>query len=606
MPDYRAFVPAQRLQQTIALSADGTTVAYASDASGQFNLWTRAVAGGPARQLTSFTDQAVRDVAWAPDGTRIAFTADTCGNEQTQVYLVPAGGGEEPVRLSGSADRQYRLAEKTAFDPAGRYLLCSGNDRDPAVHGLIIYDLSGGPEIRFPGVPGHTAYPVAISPDGRWALAGTYGANTDLQCYLADMTQPGTPLQAVTAHLPGSYYRPGPWEASGTGFLVLTTDGDGDHVCLARFSLPDKTLTIVDSPGWNVEQVTVSADGRTIAWIINEDGNSVLRAQRDGTAAPVPPIPAGVIAGAVEPFAVSADGASAAVLLDTPVRPLEVAIVDLASGQPLSYLTDTRPPALKACEPVMPELCHYPAADGASIPALLYRPAGSGPHPVVVSIHGGPETQARPAYVALHQYLLSRGIAVFAPNFRGSSGYGIAWQTRIYKDWGGIDLSDFAAAAEYLHTLDWVAADRLAVMGKSYGGFAALSCLSRLPHLWAAGVSICGPSNLETLARSMPPSWATTVATMIGDPDKDADRLRERSPVTYASQITAPLLVLQGATDPRVPQAESDQIVSRVRANGVDVQYLVFDDEGHGFTSRENDTRANLTIAEFLAEHLLR
>jgi len=210
----------------------------------------------------------------------------------------------------------------------------------------------------------------------------------------------------------------------------------------------------VDSPGWNVEEVTVSADGRTIAWIINEDGNSVLRAQRDGTATPVPPIPAGVIAGVVEPFAVSADGANAAVLLDTPVRPLEVAIVDLTSGRPLSYLTDTRPPALKACEPVTPELCHYPAADGASIPALLYRPAGSGPHPVVVSIHDGPESQARPAYVALHQYLLSRGIAIFAPNFRGSSGYGIAWQTRIYKDWGGIDLSDFAAAAEYLHTLD--------------------------------------------------------------------------------------------------------------------------------------------------------
>src|ERR1700683_5383033 len=142
---------------------------------------------------------------------------------------------------------------------------------------------------------------------------------------------------------------------------------------------------------------------------------------------------------------------------------------------------------------------------------------------------------------------------------RGSAGYGIAWQQAIYKDWGGIDLDDFAAAAVYLTTLDWADPRRLAGLESSYGGFAALSCVSRLPHLWAAAVSICGPANLETLARSMPPSWATTVATMIGDPGKDADRLRERSPVTYASQITAPLLVLQGATDPRVPQAESDQ-----------------------------------------------
>jgi dipeptidyl aminopeptidase/acylaminoacyl peptidase len=188
---------------------------------------------------------------------------------------------------------------------------------------------------------------------------------------------------------------------------------------------------------------------------------------------------------------------------------------------------------------------------------------------------------------------------------RGSAGYGIAWQQAIYKDWGGIDLDDFAAAAVYLTTLDWADPRRLAVMGSSYGGFAALSCVSRLPHLWAAAVSICGPANLETLARSMPPSWATIVATMFGDPSTEAAKLRERSPVTYAHQITAPLLVIQGANDPRVPKAEADQIVHAAQSNGADVTYLVFDDEGHGFTSRVNHTKAHTTIAEFFNQHLL-
>jgi dipeptidyl aminopeptidase/acylaminoacyl peptidase len=283
---------------------------------------------------------------------------------------------------------------------------------------------------------------------------------------------------------------------------------------------------------------------------------------------------------------------------------MEVVILTLDADPGIRYLTDTRPPAVTSGTGTS-ELIHYPSADGTLIPGLLHHPAGDGQHPVVVRIHGGPETQARPWYEPFNQYLLAHGIGVLEPNVRGSTGYGIAWQQKIYKDWGGIDLEDFAAAAAYLGTLDWADPDRLAVMGTSYGGFAALSCMSRLPSLWAAGISICGPANLETLARSMPPSWATTVATMIGDPYTEADKLRERSPVTYAHQIAAPLLVVQGANDPRVPKAEAEQIVQAAQANGADVTYIVFDDEGHGFTIRENHTKAHTAIAEFLRNHLL-
>jgi len=596
MLDYRDVLAAQRFQRVVSISADGTSVAYSTDTSGQFNLWTQPVTEGPATQLTFFADQSVRSLAWSPDGSRIAFTADTCGDEQTQVYVIAAAGGPA-VRLSGAADRQFTLAEKTPFDPAGRYLLCGGNDRDPAAPDLIAYDLHGGPALRFSGRRVGNVIPAGISPDGRWVLGGVMPTNKDCQCCLGDLANPGQP-ELLTKPAQGYCY-PGPWSADSSGFFVRTTSIDGDRVALGFFSLRDRALTEVAAPGWDVEDVVVSADGRTIVWSVNEDGRSVLYGCRDGSYLDLTPVPDGVI----EAMDISADGSLLALMLDTPGRPLSVAVTDLRPAAPIRYLTQPGPPALAA---VTPELSRYPARDGTPIPALLYRPAGAGPHPVVVSIHGGPEQQARPWYDALHQCLLASGIAVFAPNVRGSSGYGHAWQRRIYRDWGGIDLADFAAAADYLRSLDWVDPARLAVMGKSYGGFAALSCLSRLPGLWAAGVSVYGPANLETLARSMPPDWATMVLEMLGDPDRDADDLRRRSPVTYAGQITAPLLVIQGANDPRVPKAESDQIVARVCANGVDVSYSVFADEGHGFTARDNDIKAHSSIADFLIKHLCR
>jgi dipeptidyl aminopeptidase/acylaminoacyl peptidase len=599
VPDYREFLAPQRLQSIISLSVDGTQVAYSSDASGQFNLWVQPTAGGEARQLTFFTDQAVRDVAWSPDGQQVAFMADHTGDEQTQIYVIPARGGDA-VRLSATDGRQFMLAEKTPFDPSGRYLLCGGNDREHSVPDLIVYDLSGGPSIRFPGRDGGNLFPLAFAPDGVGVVAGVIASSSDIQCCRGSMDDPQH-LDYLTGQMAVGYAYPGQWSTDSGGFYVRTTAG-GDRTGLAFFSLATQSLIPVDTPAWDIEDVAVSADGRTVIWSV-EDGWSVLHGLRDGKAAGDLPAPGGVI----RAMDLSADGSVLALLLDTPGRPLAVAVADLAAAAPFRYLTDSRPPALAsgAAQAVIPGPCSFPSGDGTLIPALIYRPPGPGPHPVVLHIHGGPEAQARPQYNALQQCLLASGIAIMAPNVRGSTGYGYAWQTRIYRDWGGIDLEDFVAAAAYLRSLDWVDPARLAVFGGSYGGFAALSCMSRLPDLWAAGVSRCGPANLETMARSMPPDWITAVRQMFGDPDADAEDMRRRSPVTYADQITAPLLVIQGANDPRVPKAESDQIVERVRARGVEVSYLVFDDEGHGFTNRENDIKANSTVAEFLAGHLV-
>ncbi|MDQ2966423.1 MAG: prolyl oligopeptidase family serine peptidase, partial [Chloroflexota bacterium] len=211
--------------------------------------------------------------------------------------------------------------------------------------------------------------------------------------------------------------------------------------------------------------------------------------------------------------------------------------------------------------------------------------------------------QERPIYSGFFQYLLARGVAILAPNIRGSTGYGRDWQVAIHRDWMGVDLRDFRACASYLRSLDWVAADKLGVAGGSYGGFATLMCATRLPEYWAAAVDIVGPSNLVTFAKAVPPTWKRIMKAWVGDPETEAAMLLERSPITYVDEICCPLLVIQGANDPRVVKPESDQMVARLRARGHPVEYIVYDDEGHGFTKRTNQVSAWRAAADFLLRH---
>jgi dipeptidyl aminopeptidase/acylaminoacyl peptidase len=254
---------------------------------------------------------------------------------------------------------------------------------------------------------------------------------------------------------------------------------------------------------------------------------------------------------------------------------------------------------------VSPELISYPTFDGRQIPAWLYKPRKRGRIPVVLSVHGGPQAQERPVYNGFYQYLVSRGIAVLATNIRGSTGYGKTYQQLVSRDWGGGDVKDWDHAAKWLLEQPWVDPKRIGVFGGSYGGFASLSCVTRLPDYWAAGVDIFGPSNLVTFAKAVPPTWRRFIVKEVGDPETEVDFLMERSPITYVENVKAPLLVIQGATDPRVVKAESDQMVEKLRSLGREVEYVVFDDEGHGFTRRANQLRAWRLSADWLERHLV-
>lgn len=594
MLDYTGFVPRARFQPGIALSPDATMVAYSCNVSSQFGLWIAPVRGGESRRLLEFTDRAVRQIAWAPDGRSLVFTADRNGDEQYQIYRVPAGGGPAE-RLTTIDDRQHRLAADP-YDPTGRYLIYAANDRYETVQDLVIRDLNNNSEHRHIPVGKTSFQPNRVSPDGRWLLLEGFNSNIDSDCYLLDLTMPEAQPVRVTDGT--AYFDPVGWAADSSGFYLLTTTW-GEFITGAYYSLRDAKLRPVVTADWDVE--TVREAGETFLWTVNDNGRSVLNVRSGDDEPKQPPLPPGVI-NAID---VARDGSIAALQIEMATRPAEIAVLDLTSDT-LTYLTDTQPPGLAAVEPVEPQTVTFPARDGRTVHGLLYRPHGEGPFPVVMWIHGGPEAQERFTYerAGLYQYLLDQGIAIYAPNAAGSSGYGLKFRTLLYRDWGGADLHDFEDATAYLKSLSWIDPHRLAVAGASYGGFAALSCLTRLPDLWTAGVSLYGPSNLVTLAAACPPTWRAFVNTVLGDPVADADFLTQRSPISYVDRLTAPLMVVQGARDPRVPKDEADQVVDKLRSRDVDVRYLVYPDEGHGFTNRDNEIAAYKEVGDFLIAHL--
>jgi dipeptidyl aminopeptidase/acylaminoacyl peptidase len=595
VPSYADFVPTRRFGRALAIAPDGSAIAYIADEGGQLNLLLQPLDGSPPTTLTRGTDWSVRQVGWSQDSTTLFYAADRDGDEYYQLFRV-GRDGSEPQQLTDSPKAQHYLAD-APVSPDGRWLAYAANDRDPTDQDVLLRDLATGQVRRLLDVGG-MLFAGSWSPDSSRLTVFDARSNTDVAPLVAGLD--GS-VQRLLEGRPGKHLG-GSWAADGDA-VYLTTDLDRDFVAFTRLDLADGRLPPVDRPDWDVAGAVVVAGGRVAIWLVNVDGISHLRARNlvDGSHLPVPAIPPG----AMSTFSASDDGSHVAVLAATGTRPLNVGLVDLSAGR-FDWITDSSPTAADASTFIEPELVRFPTHDGRDIAGYLYRPAGDGPFGVVLSIHGGPEFQELPEYNynGLYQYLLSRGVGIFAPNVRGSTGYGTSFQKLIHHDWGGDELKDFEQAHHYLTGLDWVDPSRIGVFGGSFGGFATLSCVSRLPDLWAGAVSIVGPSNLVTLVSSVPPTWRRLMAEWVGDLETEQDFLRERSPITYADDIVTPLFVIQGANDQRVVQAESGQIVERLRARGVDVRYDVYPDEGHGFAKRANESKAMSDAAEFLIGYL--
>jgi dipeptidyl aminopeptidase/acylaminoacyl peptidase len=562
--------------------------------AGTYEAWTLPATGGSVQRAVTVPEHAVRSLCWSASGELLA-AADRGGTELHQLYVRHPDGPVAPVSVD-PAGKVQRLLSWNAASPDGRRVAFSSNARAATDMDIVIADLDTGSERQLvTGAAWHVA--GGWSPDGRRLLVMRVLDNTTQELVVVDPltgeAREITPHEETVQHIPAG------WLSDGR--VLEITDQDSDHLWLAALDPASGRRDVVDHPKWDVELAASSIDGRVQIWSVNEDGYSRLRwRQGDG------PIRERDLHGVCEDLVLSADGTRAAFARISATEPWQVWTLDIATGEARVALTTTF--GVSAEELVEPELIRIPAADG-DIPCFVYRPRGArGPVPAVLYPHGGPEGQSRPAFSAHLTHLAAlvhNGMALVVPNIHGSTGYGRAWQVAIHKDWGGIDLRDLRAVANWMTKQADFDQKRLAVYGGSYGGFATLMCVTRIPDLWRCAVDVFGVANLITMLENAQPNWRRFLARWIGDAERDREKLVERSPITHIENVRCPLLILQGENDPRVPQEESDQVVERLRALGRRVEYVVYPGEGHGFTKRANAEDAYSRIVKFLTRELL-
>lgn len=379
--------------------------------------------------------------------------------------------------------------------------------------------------------------------------------------------------------------------------VLFLSNQDRDLTALLELDLATRRQTPLVELSWDLEGLAVSPDGDWATYGVNEDGATrvVLRSLASGEERAVTGLPLGIVEG----LTWSPSGQHLAFAFCGPKHPYGIWVCG-----PDGRARRVTEPDLAGLDPatlVEPEIVRYPTFDERQIPAFWYRPTGhDGSCPVVIDIHGGPESQRRIKYDALTQFLLARGFAVLATNVRGSTGYGKAYSHLDDVEKRMDAVADIAAAADWLNARSDVTTGQIAIYGVSYGGFMVLAAASTYPDRWAAVVDVVGIANFQTFFEQTGPWRRRLRAAEYGDPVRDADLLREISPLHRADRITAPLFVIHGRNDPRVPVGEAEQIVSTLRGLGRDVELRIYEDEGHGLVRLPNKIDGYGAVADFL------
>ncbi len=587
-----------------SFSPDESKLLISSNESGIYNAYEINVESGETTMLTNSTEESYLAQSYFPNDDRFVFSFDEGGNENFKVYMMSTDGVAKDLTPGDSIRNGF-----WGWSRDDKSMFLMSNKRDPRF--MDIYELAietmddENPisEMLYQNNDGMNV--SAISPNKRFFALTQTLTSADSKMYLYDK-ETGE-KKDISVHEGDVQYSPQFFSLDNSE-LYYTTDQDAEFVYLAKLNIETGEVEKVYEDSWDVWYSYPSRNEKYRVVGINQDAKTNVKIfdLENGGEVQLPEIPGGSISS----VGISKSEKLARLTVSTSSSPNNMYLYNFETGD-LKQLTNTLNPDMDPADLVEGQVVRFKSFDGLEIPAIYYQPKQASENnkvPALVRVHGGPGGQSRLNYSELNQYLVNHGYAVLAVNNRGSSGYGKTFFHLDDKNHGDKDLKDCIAGKDFLESTGVIDMDKVGILGGSYGGYMTMAALAFEPEAFDVGVNIFGVTNWLRTLKSIPPHWESFRKALydeLGDPfSEDSVRLYNISPLFHAQNVTKPLIVLQGANDIRVLQVESDEIVEGVKANGVPVEYIIFDDEGHGFRKKENEIEGYGQIKVFLDKYL--
>ncbi len=581
-----------------SFSSDESRILFSSNKTGIWNAYTVPVSGGSWTPITTSTTDSTYAVSFFPDDDRIMLTRDQGGNELNHLYVRSPAGDERDITPGEKLKAQF-----IDWTPDGAAFYVRTNERDPKFFDIYRYDAKAyGRTLVYENKDGY--FPAEVSADGKWVALGKVNTTNDSDVLLWNAGTRTT--TRVSDHTGQASFSSAGFDPA-SKYLYYIANDTGEFAALRRYTLSTGQREDVFKTDWDVTFMSLSDKGRYRAIGVNADGRPKISVT-DTTANTPVPLPVIPNAG-ISSVTFARSETKAALYVNGDRSPNNLYVLDLASSKQ-TRLTNSLTPAIDPQDLVDVQTVRFKARDGMTVPNYLWKPQqADAAHkaPAIVLVHGGPGGQTVPGYNSLNQYFANHGYVVLGINNRGSSGYGKTFFAADDKKHGREPLWDCIDAKKYLQSLEYVDPGRIGILGGSYGGYMVLAALAFQPQEFNVGVDLFGVANWIRTLESIPSWWEAQRLALyaeMGDPTADRKMLEEVSPLLHADLIRKPLMVLQGANDPRVLKVESDEVVAAVKKNGVPVEYIVFADEGHGFTKKKNQVEGYSAVLRFLDKYL--
>jgi len=580
-----------------SFSPDNSKLLVTSNKSGIYNIYTVPTNGGDFEPLTKSDSSSVFGISYFPKDERMLFRMDNNGDEVYHIYLRDTtGNSKELTTQKGARANFYGWAHD------GNSFYFGYTNRDPRLTDVYEMDINSlTPKIIYQN---DSAYSFGgISNDKKHMVLGKAITTSDSDLYVYSFDDKSlTKVNKERSANSAADFSPD------SKSLYYTTDVGNEFAYLMKFTIEDKSYEKVLEKDWDINSSFFTHDGKYQITYINADAKTEIEVTEvaSGKKMDFPTFDTGDVSS----VSFSRDGTKARFYVRGSNTPSNLYSYDVASKEH-KKLSDVLNKDINPADMVTAKVVRYKSFDGLDIPAIYYAPHQASTEnkvPALVWVHGGPGGQSRQNFSPLIQYLVNHGYAILAVNNRGSSGYGKTFYQMDDQNHGEKDLQDCVEGKNWLAQQPQINGDRIGIIGGSYGGYMTMAALTFQPEEFDVGVNIFGVTNWLRTLKSIPPWWESFKDALykeMGDPNTiDSVRLHKISPLFHTEKVTKPLMVLQGSKDPRVLQVESDEIVAGVKKNGVPVEYVLFEDEGHGFVKKENQIEAYGKILEFLNTHL--